>query len=277
MEEKEIAVDREALLENLRKNPRVILGLDVSTACIGASIIIDDGSEKPKIAKITHYSPKVPGKIKGIEALFLRKKLFQEEFLKELKDYYITDVVIEEPLLSSNNSFTVATLLRFNGMISDSVYNTLGIVPCFISSYDARTFSFPELMSIRKFNKKGNQYPVKHVKKAISDNHLVLFGSYPFDVDKKMVMMDMVNDMYDDIEWIYNKGGKLKKENFDACDSLVCALAYANINHHGIEEASIDPESIRSSDDGKNLEIDYDVTIWDRRYNKKIILDESVK
>jgi hypothetical protein len=50
-------------------------------------------------------------------------------------------VVIEEPLLQSNNVNTVATLLRFNGMISKSVFDTLG-VPDFISSYDARKYSF---------------------------------------------------------------------------------------------------------------------------------------
>jgi hypothetical protein len=44
----------------------------------------------------------------------------------------ITTVVIEEPLLQSNNVNTVATLLRFNGMISKSVFDTLGVVPDFI-------------------------------------------------------------------------------------------------------------------------------------------------
>jgi hypothetical protein len=43
--------------------------------------------------------------------------------------------------------------LRFNGMISKSVFDTLGVVPDFISSYDARKYSFPELMSVRKFKK----------------------------------------------------------------------------------------------------------------------------
>jgi hypothetical protein len=48
--------------------------------------------------------------------------------------FNITTVVIEEPLLQSNNVNTVATLLRFNGMISKSVFDTLGVVPDFISS-----------------------------------------------------------------------------------------------------------------------------------------------
>jgi hypothetical protein len=57
-----------------------------------------------------------------------------------------------EPLLQSNNVNTVATFIRF-GMISKSVFDTLGVVPDFISSYDARKYSFPELMSVRKFKK----------------------------------------------------------------------------------------------------------------------------
>ena len=54
---------------------RVILGLDVSTACIGVSLVWDKGEGKPEILKITHISPKVPSKIKGIESLFIKKKI----------------------------------------------------------------------------------------------------------------------------------------------------------------------------------------------------------
>ena len=267
-------MDKNEIIKILKEHPRVILGLDVSTACIGASIVMDDGSEIPKIAKITHFTPKISNKIKGIEALCLKKKLFQEEFLAQLTEYYITDVVIEEPLLSSNNVNTVATLLRFNGMVSDAVYNTLGLVPCFISSYDARMFSFPDLVSLRKFNKKGEQYSLSHIKSAIKKNHLVLFGSYPFDVDKKQVMMNKVNEIYKDIEWIYNKKNELKKENYDACDSLVCVLAYININRNGIVQPMILSDSVKIEENEKNIEIDYKVTIWDKILNKKILLDK---
>ena len=135
--------------------PRIILGLDISTACIGVSIVKDNGDDKPEILYLSHKTPKISRKIKGIEALFLRKQIFEEEFIIDIASKYnITDVVIEEPLLSSNNVNTVATLLRFNGMISESIYRIIGVVPNFISSYDARMYSFPELVSIRKYNKK---------------------------------------------------------------------------------------------------------------------------
>lgn len=254
--------------------PRTILGLDISTACIGVCVVRDYGnSDKPELLYIGHKTPKIPRKIRGIESLFLKKQIFEEQFIPEIANNYdITDVVIEEPLLSSNNVNTVATLLRFNGMISESIYRILEVVPNFISSYDARLYSFPELVSIRKYNKKGEEYPLKHVKKAIEDNKTVLFGSYPFDVDKKTVMMNMVNELYHDgeIEWIYNKKNELKKENFDACDSLICALAYVNINHHGLDDIKI--EDVKYSTTEYNVKIDYKTRIWNKAYNKTIIL-----
>jgi len=208
--------------------------------------------------------------------LFIRKKIFEDECLNDLKERFdITDVVIEEPLLSSNNVNTVATLLRYNGMISDAIYNVFGLVPHFISSYDARMFSFPELVSIRKYNKKGVEYPVKHIENAIKKNNIVLFGSYPFDIDKKTVMMNMVNEMYHDneISWTLNDKGDLKKENYDACDSLICALAYININHYGLDEAKIIEHSIY--EENSEIVINYKTKIWDRIYDKKVILEKK--
>lgn len=254
--------------------PRYVLGLDVSTACIGVCVLKDDGTDKPEIMYLSHKTPKIPKKIKGIEALFLRRQIFEDEFVKEVSSAFpITDVVIEEPLISSNNANTVATLLRFNGMIAECIYRVLGIVPNFISSYDARTYSFPQLVSIRKYNKKGEEYPIKHIKNALKDNSIVLFGSYPFDIDKKMVMMNMVDEMYDNsIEWVFNSKGELKKENYDACDSLVCALAYINLNHHGLEAPTISSYSVDKNNNGYN--ISYTTKIWNREYNKILTISD---
>ena len=258
--------------------PRYILGLDVSTACIGMCVLKDDGGDKPEILYLSHKTPKIPSKIKGIEALFLRKQIFEDEFVKDIATAYsITDVVIEEPLLSSNNVNTVATLLRFNGMISECIYRILGIVPSFISSYDARTYSFPQLVALRKYNKNGKEYPLKHVKDAIKKDNIVLFGAYPFDIDKKEVMMNMVDDMYGSgaIPWVLNAKGELKKENYDACDSLVCALAYVNLNHHGLEKPTIKDYEVTTNIDNGDIEIKYTTKIWDREYNKVLILNNN--
>lgn len=253
--------------------PRIILGLDISTACIGVCVVQDNGDDNPEILYLSHKTPKINKSIKGIEALFLRKKIFEDECIKEIASTYkITDVVIEEPLLSSNNVNTVATLLRYNGMISEAIYNHIGIVPNFISSYDARLYSFPELVSLRKYNKKGEEYSLKHVMDAIKKENIVLFGAYPFDVDKKTVMMNMVNEKYKDnpIPWCIGKNGELKKENYDACDSLICALAYININHYGLELPKIlDSKKTELEDE---IKIEYKTKIWGKEYNKVLLL-----
>lgn len=266
------------MIINEEKNtiyPRIILGLDISTACIGVCIVKDNGDDKPEILYLSHKTPKISRKIKGIEALFLRKQIFEEEFIIDIASKYnITDVVIEEPLLSSNNVNTVATLLRFNGMISESIYRIIGVVPNFISSYDARMYSFPELVSIRKYNKKGEEYSLKHIIDAIKKDNIVLFGSYPFDVDKKTVMMNMVNEMYqnDGISWILDKNGELKKENYDACDSLICAIAYININHYGIEKPTI--TVYNKIESNEEIVINYTTKIWNKIYEKTLRLSK---
>jgi hypothetical protein len=270
-----------------KKYPKLILGLDISTACIGIAIIYDDGEALPQIELISHVSPKISKEIKGIEALILRKEIFEENFLKKMDEVLsgiqcplkeITDVVIESPMVyasGGSNAETVAQLLQFNGILSDAVYRVLHIVPSYISSYDARMHSFPSLLSIRKYNKKGVVYPLSHIKKAISDNHLILFGSYPFDCDKKLIMMNCVSELYPDIPWIYNKKGELKKENYDSCDALVCALAFSNDNRHGIDmDPKITSSTIEETDE--KTTISYTVSIWGKLfYDKKLEIDKD--
>lgn len=249
------------------EDKRIICGLDVSTACIGIAIIEDDGDKYPKILDLTQIVPKISKKISGIEGLFLKKNKFENDFLPNIKDLGITDVVIEEPLLRASGSIdSVAALLRFNGLISESIYRILGIIPSFISSYDARKYSFPDLMSIRNFNKQGERYKNSKILKDIKDQHLVLFGDYPYDIDKKLIMWNKVNEVYKDITWIYNKKGELRKENFDACDALVCGIAYVNIYKNGKEE----PQIINV--DTQPSVCNYTIKIWDKLYNKKISL-----
>jgi hypothetical protein len=180
---------------------------------------------KGVIKLLHHVSPKVkPLPQSKMEELFRKVEIFETEFLKNYVNFNITRVVIEEPLLQSNNVYTIATLLRFNGMISKSVYDTLGVVPEFISSYDARKFAFPELMAIRKFKKDGTPL----TEKVISKNVPVLFGGYAFDVDKKYVLWEKVAELEPQITWFFDKKNKLKKETFDMSDAYVCGLAYFN-------------------------------------------------
>jgi len=206
-----------------------ILGLDVSTKTIGIALFDDDG----KLWELTHVTPSVKPKPQNkLEELFRKVDIF-ERYLTKYIELDIDRVVIEEPLLSSNNIYTVATLLRFNGMISKVTEEVLGVIPEFISSNDARRYAFPELVQLRTRDKKGQPYNEKQLK----GKKPVLFGGYDWDIDKKMVIWEKVADLEPHIVWEYTRNNTLKKENFDMTDAYTCVLAVLNRDKILQEEA----------------------------------------
>ena len=94
--------------QDLKNSPKV-LGLDISTKTIGWALF-DIQSEK--LLELTHFSPVIkPQPEEKIEELILKVN----SFIKKIEDYKnlgITKVVIEEPLLGSNNIHTVGTLMK---------------------------------------------------------------------------------------------------------------------------------------------------------------------
>ena len=147
-------------------------------------------------------------------------------------------------------------------MISECVYNVLGIVPNYISSYDARKYSFPTLMSIRKFGKDEKQYEYKKILKEIQQCKMVLFCDYPWTIDKKSVIQGNVSELFPDVPWIYNKKGELKKENFDATDAYVACLGFMNKSKYG--ELELKVSNVKEIDNG----IEYDVLYWDKKIHR---------
>ena len=94
-------------------------------------------------------------------------------------------------------------------------------------------------------------------------------------------MMNMVCEKYPNIPWLYNSKGELKKENYDSCDALICALAYSNgkrygepkpkiVSHEITEEKIIYPETNEQTD--IKYTIRYKVKIWDKIFDKKLII-----
>jgi len=190
--------------QQIRNNPKV-LGLDVSTKTIGWALFDMISGE---LLELTHISPvPKPKEENKIKELFLKAEIFKQK-LVEYKNLGITKVIIEEPLLNSNNVYTIQTLLRFNTLISKEIYDTLGVVPEYISTYNSRKFAFPDLV---RENDKGK---------------FVLFGGLPKDIDKKMIIWEMVAKREPQIKWQYTKNQTLKKENFDMSDAYTCCLGY---------------------------------------------------
>jgi len=264
---------------------KIILGLDISTKCIGVSCCYVDENNKVTPIIVTHMRPKIPTKINGIEALFLKCNLFMEAlenllvsnnlYDKETKKTLITNIVIEEPLLSSNNEYTVGTLLRYNGMVALEVYKLTGLIPEFISSYDARKYGVPSLMAVRKFKKNGESYPENKIKKAINDNELVLFGAYPFDCAKKFILWNYISEKYPEINWVYDKKNELKDENFDASDSLICVMGYVNKCKYG--ETTPEVVCVDNVVDGNTVTYNYTYKFCDQVFTKSITVEKTEK
>ena len=189
------------------KNTPKVLGLDISTKTIGWALF---DIKTQELLELTHVSPRPKSKDsyenKMLE-LILKSEIFKTK-LEEYKKLGIVSVIIEEPLLNSNNVYTIQILLRFNTLICKTIYDVLGIVPEFISTYNSRKFAFPEL--VQENDKK------KHV----------LFGGLPKDIDKKMVIWELVAKKEPQIQWLYTRNNTLKKENFDQTDAYACVLGY---------------------------------------------------
>jgi len=189
------------------KNSPKVLGLDISTKTIGWALF---DIKTQDLLELTHVSPRPKNKDTD-ENKMLELILKSEVFKTKLEDYKklgIVSVIIEEPLLNSNNVYTIQTLLRFNTLICKTIYDVLGIVPEFISTYNSRKFAFPEL--VKENDKK------KHV----------LFGGLPKDIDKKMIIWELVAKKEPQIQWQYTRNNTLKKENFDQTDAYACVLGY---------------------------------------------------
>jgi hypothetical protein len=187
-----------------QNNPKV-LGLDVSTKTIGWALF---DMRTQELLELTHVSPRPKMKTENkIEELLSKAEVFKSK-LDEYKNLGITKVVIEEPLLNSNNIYTVQTLLRYNSFVTKNIYDVLGIVPEFISTYNSRKFAFPQLLQL---NDKAK---------------MVLFGGLPKDIDKKHVIWDLVAKREPQITWQYTRNNTLKKENYDQTDAYCAVLGH---------------------------------------------------
>ena len=191
--------------KKIEKESPKVLGLDVSTKTIGWALF-DIGTKN--LLELTHISPiPKPKPQNKIEELLLKSAVVRKK-LEQYVGLGIQHVVIEEPLLNSNNIYTVGTLMRFNTLISKEVYDVLGIVPEFVSTYNSRKFAFPHLVQP---NDKGKY---------------VLFGGFAKDVDKKVIIWELIAKREPQITWLYTRNNTLKKENFDQTDAYCAALGF---------------------------------------------------
>lgn len=166
----------------------MLLALDISTTCIGYAIFENDGSIKELSC------------VKFRDGLSLFEKLNEfKEKTKYFKLLGVDRIAIEEPVKKFEGKFsnadTIAKLNFFNGMISAYVYDELRVAPVYHNVKSARASVFPLLQSK---NEKGT---IKHL------------------------VWERVMQMEPKINWLYNRNGQLKTENYDMADAYVVGMA----------------------------------------------------
>lgn len=253
---------------------RIILGLDVSTSCLGTSVVSYDETEGIKVLYVHYVKFKSSKKYKGTDVLFYKSQQFKDNFMNRISEWGITDIVIEEPLPNSQNTLTVNTLMKFNGMISQSIYEATGIVPQYISSYDARKYAFPDLISVRKYNKKDEEYSLKKIIQALKHDEVVLFGAFPWDCAKKLVLWNKIVELYPEIQWEYNDKNELKVENFDASDSLICIIGQINKEKYFNSNPKVVEYKVINDNENNDI-IKYKIEFCDKIFDKTINLTKN--
>jgi hypothetical protein len=178
---------------------RVFVSFDISTSCIGVSIF-NENFELTSVKALKMTTNKDcqddPEITKGDGF---------KKFVEELKIYEIIDIFVEEPLVKSNNVYTVNKLLKFNGICSYILRDVLGIIPKFMSVDEVRRIFCPEMT---EYDAKKNKFTLKFKSRK---------------VDPKTYIFEKIAKDYENISWLINKNGKLKTENFDITDSIALA------------------------------------------------------
>jgi len=110
-----------------------ILGLDISTSCIGWCVLsAEDGSVVAASAIV----------LKDIKCMFDKAHRTQEALLSITEEYNVDTIIIEENLQAFRPGFssakTLITLARFNGIVSWLSYKCAKVKPSFINVNHAR-------------------------------------------------------------------------------------------------------------------------------------------
>lgn len=191
-----------------------VIGLDISTKTIGITLMETTG----RLVDISHLSFPKTSKKNGVITVYHKADLFRETIKEYLKNFHISYIFIEEPLKNGPNVGTTITLAKFNGIVSQIMWEVFGVMPEHITVHEARSTFFPEFIIQEKTKKKKTgEIEIKNILR------------FP-EGDKKQIIFDKVAYLEPQIKWEYNKLGALDIENYDRADSYVVSKAGLFLN-----------------------------------------------
>lgn len=191
------------------ENDQCILGLDVSTSTVGICLFTTDG----RLLELNHISPIVKDENLTKPDLLLEKCNLIVKFLVEnYPPEKICEIILETPLISSQQTDTAALLNYFGGMIFASLrfYYTEKIK--YVTVDEARRFGLPEVVGGKTKSLFG-VFNGRLDRKVISEY-------------KKMIVLSLIAQRYPTIIWLLNNNLSIDKKNFDRADSIAVVLGY---------------------------------------------------
>ena len=170
----------------------MILGIDISTSITGFCVLDVNGEVIRSGAWDMRNKNKFPSE-------FIKAQYIKEELLQLKVQYPIEKICIEKPFMffksGGSSAKTMATLQRFNGIVSWITYETFGQPPQYITAASAR-----KAVGIKIAQKK--------------------------DTKKEVVAWLLENVSNFDVE--YTAHGNPKPKYYDIADAIVVAMATQN-------------------------------------------------
>lgn len=167
-----------------------VLGFDISSSCIGYSILEIDDNNKIRFVLCNYIKPPKKGSI--IERMVETRNMVRS-IIDQVKPDFIGIEDIIQFMKGHSTAKTIIMLTTFNRMIGLTAYDALKRPPELFS-----------VMTIRHGIKTGKGLPRKEEIPDLVAKHLGI--KFP---------------------WLTNKNGKIKIESYDMADGVAVALYYA--------------------------------------------------
>lgn len=199
----------------------LIMGLDVSTSCVGISIFNETG----ELVELTHANPSHNyDTLNQMENLDYKANILKEFFLeKKWHHKKIKKIIIEEPLMAATGTAHVAAMLnQFHGIFYVKLRELFkdNTKIFYINEYDARLNAFPELSEYDQKRKKDILWrPIPH---KINGHSIKEY--------RKMLILLLVAQKFPEISWSLNNNKTINKKNYDMADSVATVLGFMQQN-----------------------------------------------
>jgi len=193
---------------------KYIWSLDISTTNIGSALWDING----KLIELKHLELKISKDVSVPDRDIHKAEIFRkyaEEYKKRIFNELngeIEHIIIEAPLMMSNNANTASLLLGFNGICRYILFDIFNKYPMKISVHESRKLFLSELVSLKK--RKGKMVEVLSFPEEYKKN-------------KKYYIWKKVAKLEPQIEWFYKRNSDQPRDIcYDLSDSYTVGYAF---------------------------------------------------